>query len=159
MADRFEDERKLAALTFEKRQIKDREKEINKEIAELEEKILERWEMEGLRGAPLADATLSMRKDGYIKLVTAGDRATPAEKAAVGQALKDAGYGHLVTEGFNSRSVSSVAKEERWDKSLPPELEGKIKYEPGYKIVVTEKKQDTDDDGAPEELAPAATSD
>ena len=145
MSDRFEDERKLVALTFEKRDIKKREKEINGEIRDLEARILERWEAEALTGVPLTNATLSMRKDGYVRIVSEGDDPTAEEKAAICEALIAAGYPEYVTTGFNSRSVSSLAKEERWDKSLPPELEGKLKYDPPWKIVVRAKKPKEDD--------------
>lgn len=151
MSDRFEDERKLAALTFEKRDLKKREKEINGEIRDLEERILERWEAEAVTGVPLTNATLSMRKDGYVQIVAEGDDPTPEEKAAICEALIAAGYPEYVTTGFNSRSVSSLAKEERWDKNLPPELEGKLKYDPPWKIVVRAKKPKEDD--AAEDLA------
>lgn len=153
MADRFEKERKFAALKAEKGELAERTKEINGELETLQEEILEAWAADGVRGVPLADATLSMRRAGFIKLEIKGSKATDEEKAAICQALKDAGFGEYVTEGYNSRSVSSLAKEEHWDRELPPELVGKLKFEPKYEISVTKKKPKADE--APEQLADA----
>lgn len=150
--DRFERERKFAALKAEKSDIERRKKEINGELAKLQEEILGSWAEEGVRGVPLDTATLSMRRAGFIKLNIVGDRATPEEKAAICQALKDAGYDEYVAEGFNSRSVSTLAKDEHWDQDLPPELEGKLTFEPSYEICVEKKK--TEEAEAPEQLAP-----
>lgn len=150
--DRFEDERKFAALTEEKRGLAKREKKINGELREIEERIKERWEAEGTRKIPLSNGTLSLRKEGYIKIERDHDGdPTPEEKAAVAQALKEAGYDSYVTEGFNSRSVSKLAREEHWDRDLPPELEGKIKFEPEYKIRF-EKPRKKNKDAEPEQL-------
>lgn len=154
MSDRFEDERKLIDLTFEKRGIKAREKEINKEIAELEERIKERWAAEGtgsLNSLPNAD--LSLRREGFVKLVgeADSDEAKAARKAAVCEALKAAGYEGYVTEGYNSRSLSSLAKDEHWDRDLPPDLEGLLTFETEHKIVVSKKRKKTTD-GQPDQL-------
>jgi hypothetical protein len=147
LADRFEKERRFAALKAEKDGLKEREKEINKELRELEEQILEDWAAESVTGVPLTDVSLSLRRAGFIKLNIAGDRATPEEKAAICQALKDAGYGEYVSEGYNSRSVSTLAKDEHWDRELPPELEGKLTFEPKYEIQVRKKSKKKDDAG------------
>lgn len=166
--DRFADERKLAELTREKREISKREKEINGKIRELEIKLKARWEQESCRGVPLSgiaptlveteppvDATLSLEKQGFIKIVAPGadgnDESKAQVKAAICQALKDLNFGEYVTEGYNSRSVSSLAKEDHWDRDMPPELEGLIAFEPSYKIKVSLKKPKTEE--APESLA------
>jgi hypothetical protein len=149
--DRFKDEREFADLTLEKRGIKEREKEINKQLAELQERILDRWEEEGCRGVPFDDVTLGMRRGGFVKVIREGEDATPEEKAAVCQALKEAGYDEYVSEGFNYQSVTSLAKEERWDLHMPPELEGKLSFEPKFEISVRKKPTKTED--APDELA------
>jgi hypothetical protein len=152
--DRFEEERRFAALTKEKRANAARDKEINAELAELQEKILERWGAEGLRGVPLTDAKLELRREGWIKVKATGERATDAEKRAAIEALKAAGHEDLVSEGYNSRSVSSVAREEHWDRDMPPELEEHFTFEPEYKIIVKEVKPKAED-GAPDQLQSA----
>lgn len=152
--DRFPDERKFADLTLEKRKISAREREINAELRELEERILERWEAEGLRGVPLTSGRLSLRKEGFVRVARAGDEATTEEKAAAAEALKAAGYERYVTEGFNSRSVSKLAREEHWDRDLPPELEGKLTFEPEYKVRFEKPRKDKDAE-EPEQLAAA----
>lgn len=157
MADRFEKERKIAALTFEKRQIAERAKEINGELEKLEDEVLEQWAAESVKGVPLTNAVLSMRREGFVKIVLPegdGDEGKATRKAVICGALKAAGYGEYVTEGYNSKSVSSLAKEEHWDRDLPPELEGVLLFEPKYKIVVKAKKAKEQE--APEQLAPVS---
>lgn len=141
-----EREREFADLGIEKKANAARAKEINARMRELMPLILQHWEAISKTGSKFSDATLFMKKSGYIKIISKGEKATDEEKAAVGEALIAAGYDSLVKPSFNSRSVSSVAKEEHWDQQLPEELKGLLQFDTDYVVEVRQVKQDEPDE-------------
>jgi uncharacterized protein YxeA len=134
-----EDEAKFVANHFEKKRIKEREKEINAEQAEITERVREAWEEQGKTSSGLTTATLYLKKEGFVKVAREGENATAAEKQRACDALVAADLGEFVERGFNSRSVSTVAREQHWDQELPPELEGALTFDPEWKLAVRKK--------------------
>jgi hypothetical protein len=57
-------------------------------------------------------------------------------KESVASALEEAGYGELVTKGFNLNSLSAVLRdrERAGDSAVPPELEGILGIREDYSI-------------------------
>lgn len=134
-----EKERKFVDLTFEKRDISAREKEINSELRQLNDEIRDQWEEQQKTSSGLVDANLHLKKEGFVKVVREGDKATAEEKQRACDALVAAGHEEYVERGFNSQSVSSLAREEHWDQELPEELKGALTFEPEWKLSVRKK--------------------
>lgn len=141
--DRFAKERRYKDLSLEKKAKAKRIKEIGAEMETLGAKLLEQWEVEGVKNLPLDGQLLYLQKDGYVKLKQrdpeGSDEHNAEVKAAAIAALKSAGYELYVKEDYNSKTVSSLAREEHWDVEMPPELEEHFDFDPHYKIAV--KKQ------------------
>ena len=134
-----EKERKFVDLTFEKRDISAREKKINAELRDLNEDIRDTWEAEGKTSSGLVDANLHLKKEGFVKVVRQGEKPTAEEKQRACDALIAAGHPEFVERGFNSQSVSALAREQHWDQDLPEELKGAISFEPEWKLSVRKK--------------------
>lgn len=141
--------REYADLELEKRRISDREKEINKRMRELKPRLLDALDRGGVRNVPIAGlATVGLRRSGWARVVKdnpAREKATEAEKRRAIAALKEAGLDDLVTEGFNTHTVSALFR--RWDEAgqdPPPELAGAIEFDVEYELSVTGAKQKTD---------------
>jgi hypothetical protein len=141
--DRFAKERKYLRLHNEKKANEKRNKEINGELADLNEDLREAWAEEGVKNIPLDGQLLYLKKEGWVKVKGLGDESDDARKAEIKaraiEALKECNYGDYISETYNSQSISSLAREEHWDMNMPEGLEEIFEFEPDYKVAV--KKQ------------------
>lgn len=87
-------------------------------MAQIEPVLLEHMADMGMESMRLLGRTVYIQTQLWA--------ATPDKSAAV-EALKESGYGNLVSETFNANSLSAVIREfDREGKELPPEWSGVI---------------------------------
>lgn len=110
-----------AELEHEKRALEDKLKEVKARQAQIEERVQEVFAETGMQNVRIAGLTVYLER----KLWAKREEGVTMEEACA--ALKEAGLGDLVTEGYNSHTLSAYLRElERTNQPLPPELEGKI---------------------------------
>ena len=132
--------REYGRLTLRKRQIESEKSDINKRLAALQPKILADFEREGVPRQPIAGiGTVSLKRAGWVRYVREdGEEITEEHKRRVLQALKDAGLGEYVKEGFNSQSLSAYFRDlVREGGDPPPELDGLLEFDEYFELAFT----------------------
>lgn len=104
----------LTRVTLRKRRLEAEVKRCNRRLEDLEPQVAEKLMEHGLKGAKheATGASLSMSRKVWLKIIREGEKATPEEKARVGQALVAAGLDEFVKEDFNSNTVSAYFREQ-----------------------------------------------
>ena len=147
----------LVRETQRKRQLEAEIRKINQRIAQVEAQVIDDLVDQGSTSTNHAatGASVSMRRQVWAKVVRAGEKATPEEKAAAAEALQRAGLGEFVKPDFNTTTVSahfrelingydaeqqSLPEHERVARDaasfLPPELDGYLELDDTPKLSV-----------------------
>ncbi len=93
--------KRLQELMLEKRNLDGLLKETNREIAELEERVLEDMASEGVTGVRCGNRMMYMYEQAFVSVAPGEDR------LEVAQRLKAAGLGVYIKEDFNLNSLSA----------------------------------------------------
>lgn len=128
-----------ADLELEKRRLDRRLKKVKGRMKQLEPRLKQQLDETGMRNVPLTGkGTIHLNRGGWARVVKSNpdaDSPSDADKARAIAALKAAGLGDLISEGFNTQTLSGVFRE--WDKQQqdpPPELEGAIAFEREFNV-------------------------
>lgn len=134
--------REYAELTLRKRRLDDEKNDINKRLAVLEPQLLDQFEQARVKNMALSGVgTVYLQKEGWARIAKDGDDGSPEAKQRAKMracaALREAGFGEYVEEGFNTQSLSAVLREmSRNGEDIPEELEGAIDFEPSFRLKV-----------------------
>ena len=118
------------------KKLEDKAKELKEKASMMEEGLIEHMLSEGIDKISIRDRkypglTLFIRTDIW-------EGHTTKDEAI--QALKDAGLGDMVQEGFNSQRLSAYIRElDRDNKPLPAEFEGIIFSNPTQRLIAKRK--------------------
>lgn len=124
---------RLVELTNKKRALEAEAKEVSREIAEIEEALLEEFGNAGVSSIKTDTATVSMRRELWATC-KGGDY----ERACA--ALKAAGLDEFVQPRFNSSTLSAYFRElDREHIPIPAALEGAIDVAETFKLRVTKR--------------------
>lgn len=107
----------FVALEHERREHEERLKIIGERLTKLQEPLLNHFADAGMQNASVSGLTVYVRMDRYCS--KRGDASTDQVCAA----LKAAGCGYMVADGYNAQSLKSKVKE--WidaEAEVPPEL-------------------------------------
>lgn len=122
-----------AELTLEKRRLEAEANELSKQCAELEEQLLEQFSEDGVQNLKLDGiGTLYISSKLWAGAAKVEDEQGNeiSDKQVTCDALKAAGLGVFVSEGFNVQTLSAWLREqptdELGDPILPEELVGKM---------------------------------
>lgn len=129
--------REFAELQARKAELNEEIDAINERCGELKPKILEEFEREGVPRLPIAGlGTVHLHRTGWARVVAAGGgKPTKQDKAAAREALRACGMGEFVQESYNTQTVSAWMREmAREGEDLPPELDGKLRYEEEFDV-------------------------
>ena len=114
------------------KKLEDKAKELKEKALMMEDGLIEHMLSEGIDKISIRDPkypglTLFIRNEIW-------EGHTTKEEAI--QALKDAGLGSMVEEGFNSQRLSAYLRElDRDNEPLPKEFEGRIRANPTQKLI------------------------
>lgn len=142
----------FASLSERKKFLEAQVKEINTRLAEINEQLIEMFAEDGIQritvqagtdeyGNPLK-RTVYISRMLWLGYADAEDGNKAKAKQNLIDALKRAGYGEFISEGFNSNSVSTIVRELDPDNNTPLEiLQAKLPQEIRPYAKVTEKVQ------------------
>lgn len=112
---------------------------LGKELEEMQRELLEQFSQDSVQNVKLDGlATVFIRSQLWAGAWQ--DDEGIADKQLTCDALKEAGLGVFVSEGFNTNTVSSWLREQSTDELgdpiLPPELVDKLRVTRDFKLVV-----------------------
>lgn len=107
----------FVALEHERREHEDRLKVIAERLGKLSEPLLNHFADSGIQNANVNGLTVFVRVDRYVS------KKSEATTDQVCEALREAGLGYMVSDGYNAASLKSKVRE--WEEAgaeVPPEL-------------------------------------
>jgi hypothetical protein len=123
-----EELKRFVALEERRRQLEAEVDTIKTETAELEQRLLPQFELEGFEKISIDGRTVYVERKLWAK-------AKDVNKAAVCKALKRARLGDYVEETFNTNSLSAYVRElDREDRPLPLGLRDVLEVSEVFKL-------------------------
>lgn len=124
---------KLVELTLQKRELETRAKELAREIAEVEESLLEQFGEAGISSVRAEGGTVSLSRQLWA---TCAD----GDYSRACAALEAAGLSEFVQNRFNSNTLSAYFRElDRDGRPIPKALEGAIDVAERFTLRVTKR--------------------
>jgi hypothetical protein len=118
------------------KKLEDKAKELKEKALLMEEGLVEHMLSEGIDKISIRD----VKYPGLILFIRTDIWESHTTKEEAIQALKEAGLGDMVQEGFNSQRLSAYIRElERDNLPLPKEFEGIIFSKPTQRLIAKRK--------------------
>lgn len=119
---------RFVSIDTEIKDLEARVKMLKTERASLNDAILDDFAESNVESVTIDGKTVFTHRQIWAKSLFS--------KEAVASALRESGYGDLVTEGFNTNTLSAILREreERGDPVVPPELDGIIGFSEVYSV-------------------------
>jgi len=120
--------REFTSLEKEKKNLEYELEKVKKKIANISQPIMDEFADKGIKNINIDGRTVYIERKVWAKIA---DDKTKEEAI---QAIKDAGYEILVSEGYNSQQLSSLLRELERSGKFPEEFKGVIEASEVFKL-------------------------
>ncbi len=125
----MESVREFAELEKEKKKLEYELEKVKKRISAISPNIMDQFADNGIKNLNVDGRTIFIERKIWAKI---SDEKTKEEAI---EAIKDAGYKILVSEGYNSQQLSSLLREfDKNGKDLPEQFKGVIEASEVFKL-------------------------